>query len=50
MMHEGEFPHIMNNYKILRKEGIKFPERNNNEMHMINFKGIKSPIFEVLEE
>ncbi|KAL4445102.1 hypothetical protein ABPG74_018830 [Tetrahymena malaccensis] len=50
MMHEGEYPNIMNNYKLLRKEGIKFPERDPNEMHMINFKGIKSPIFGLLEE
>ncbi|EAS03672.2 VHS domain protein (macronuclear) [Tetrahymena thermophila SB210] len=50
MMHEGDYPNIMNNYKLLRKEGIKFPERDPNEMHMINFKGIKSPIFGLLEE
>ncbi|KAL4494607.1 hypothetical protein ABPG72_004509 [Tetrahymena utriculariae] len=50
MMHEEEYPNIMNNYKLLRKEGIKFPERDPNEMHMINFKGVKSPIFGQLEE
>jgi len=50
MMHEAEFPFIMENYKTLRKEGIKFPDRDPSEIHMINFSGQKSPIFNVLEE
>lgn len=50
MMHEADFPHIMENYKLLRKEGIQFPERDPAEIHMINFSGVKSPIFCLLEE
>jgi len=40
MMHEDQFPHIMANYKLLRKEGIKFPPRDASEKFMIEFNGI----------
>jgi hypothetical protein len=49
MMHEDEFKEIMEAYRQLRKEGIKFPEREKNEKYMIQFKGQQSPIFEYLE-
>lgn len=50
MMHEDEFPYIMQNYKELRKEGLKFPPRDTTEKFMIQFKGQKSPLFDVLED
>lgn len=40
----------MENYKVLRKEGITFPARDPSEKFMIKFEGAKSPIFEVLED
>eukprot|EP01017_Pseudomicrothorax_dubius_P007728 TRINITY_DN1243_c0_g1_i3.p1 TRINITY_DN1243_c0_g1~~TRINITY_DN1243_c0_g1_i3.p1 ORF type:complete len:608 (-),score=191.45 TRINITY_DN1243_c0_g1_i3:175-1998(-) len=49
MMHEDEFHEIMECYRLLRKEGIKFPPRDKNEKFMIQFKGTTSPIFEYLE-
>ncbi len=49
MMHEDDFPHIMVNYRQLRKEGIKFPERDKTQRFMINFEGIKSPIYTSME-
>ncbi len=50
MMHEDDYKNIMDNYKLLRKQGIKFPPRDVNEKFMIKFKGTQSPIFQVLED
>lgn len=35
----------MNNYKLLRKEGVNFPARDPSEKFMISFKGTKVKIF-----
>ena len=48
MMHEDEFKHILELYRLLRKEKIPFPERDKNEVFMIKFDGTKSPVFDCL--
>lgn len=35
MMNEDDFPYVMQNYRELRKEGIKFPPRDTTEKFMI---------------
>jgi len=49
MMHEDEFKPIIECYRLLRKEGVPFPARDPNEKFMINFQGITSPVYLVLE-
>ena len=39
MMAEDQFPYIMENYRLLRKEKIEFPKRDPTEKFMINFDG-----------
>jgi len=50
MMHESEFKEIIGSYKILRKEGVIFPQRDPNEAFMIKFTGTTSPIFQTVEQ
>jgi len=49
MMHEDDFPHIMENYRLLRKEKIEFPKRQKNHKFIIKFEGITSPIYAAME-
>jgi len=49
MMHEDDFPFVMKSYRVLRKEGIKFPKREVNHKNMIQFDGITSPVFAAME-
>ena len=48
-MHEDDFPNVISNYRLLRKEGIKFPKRSKEERYMINFRGIVSPVYASME-
>jgi hypothetical protein len=50
MMHQEEFKNIHELYRILRKEGVKFPDRDPNEKFMMNFQGTISPIFLAMDE
>lgn len=49
MMHQEEYKAIHEAYRVLRKEGVKFPERDPNMKYMINFKGSISPVFLAME-
>jgi hypothetical protein len=49
MMHQEEYKVIHDAYRILRKESVKFPERDPNMKYMINFKGSISPVFLAME-
>jgi len=37
MMHMNDYKNIHDAYKLLRKEGVKFPDRDPNMKYMINF-------------
>jgi len=50
MMHQEEFKNIHEAYRTLRKEGVKFPERDPNERFMMNFQGTISPVFLAMDE
>jgi len=50
MMHQEEFKNIHEAYRTLRKEGVKFPDRDPNEKFMMNFQGTISPIFLAMDE
>ena len=39
----------MENYRLLRKEQVKFPERDPTEKFMIDFDGMVSPVFLAME-
>jgi hypothetical protein len=49
MMHQEEYKAVHEAYRVLRKEGVKFPERDPNMKYMINFKGSISPVFLAME-
>lgn len=49
MMHEDDFSNVIKNYRQLRKEGIKFPERTKDQYLMINFDGQTSPVYSSME-
>lgn len=49
MMEENQYSHIINTYKLLRKEGVLFPPRQQNEKNMLAIK-TSSPIFDNLAE
>nr|ADD95708.1 hypothetical protein [uncultured organism MedDCM-OCT-S01-C7] len=49
MMHEDQFPYIMANYRLLRKEKVEFPKRDPTEKFMINFDGTESPVYASME-
>lgn len=50
MMHEDEFKPMMENYRLLRKEGIEFPPRDKSQKFMIQFKGVVSPVLENIDD
>ncbi len=51
MMYQDKFTGVHDAYRQLRKEGIEFPARDNNERLMMeNLKGIDSPMFDYVEQ
>jgi hypothetical protein len=51
MMHQDRFKGVHECYKLLRQEGVDFPDRDPNERLMMeNLKGIDSPMFDFIEQ
>lgn len=49
MMHEAKFPGFQLTYRQLRKEGVKFPDRDANERMLMSSLGVDSPMFDYVE-
>ena len=49
MLYENEYKPIMELYRLLRKEGVIFPERRPEDKNFIKFNGKVSPIFKTIE-
>lgn len=50
MMREDQFPGFQSTYRLLRKEGIKFPARDPNERMLMGTLGVDSPMFDYVEQ
>ncbi len=50
MMYEDTFPQFLAAYRLLRKEGVKFPERDPATRFMLSSMGLDSPMFDYLEQ
>ena len=50
MMYEDDYPFFMSTYRLLRKEAVEFPSRETSDRFTFLSMGLKSPIFDYLEE
>ncbi len=50
MMYEDKFPQFLSAYRLLRKEGVKFPARETSTRFMLSSMGLDSPMFDYLEQ
>ena len=50
MMKEDQFPGFQHTYRLLRKEGIKFPMRDPNVRMLMSSLGVDSPMFDFVEQ
>jgi hypothetical protein len=50
MMYEDKFPGFQLTYRLLRKEGIAFPNRDPNVRILMGSLGVDSPMFDFVEQ
>ncbi len=50
MMKEDHFPGFQLTYRMLRKEGVKFPMRDPNVRMLMSSLGVDSPMFDFVEQ
>lgn len=50
MMYEDKFPGFQLTYRLLRKEGIVFPNRDPNVRILMGSLGVDSPMFDFVEQ